>query len=253
MKIHHINDDLCALLPAGILALSMEEGLIRTKGASQLPRSLKTLKTYFEVFENNQVISYLGHISKLELKTAQLEPRGGLDEYWLSSLLPSRSCSKEGHLYDCASDDDGNQHLTSLVVQGVEGKINRFYAQEPFFKALLEFKNLRTLKIRWHRDISSDWLRLIPKNVTSLSIESLNAYPSAAQLSTLPNSLTYLNLDVERESCDWKDETLQSLPGSLQVFWINGSFPSMTRRAYEYLPPNVHSSFLSRLPARNYQ
>ena len=93
----------------------------------------------------------------------------------------------------------------------------------------------------------SDWLCLIPQQVTELHIESLITFPTADQLSSLPKGLISLRLIVlggRDVQCDWKDEDLLSLPRSLQEFYIFGSFPNLTRRMYEYLPRNLQYSDL---------
>jgi len=89
--------------------------------------------------------------------------------------------------------------------------------------------------------------------VTDLTVYSLSTFPTASQLSMLPTCIKYLDLDVSIDNvdaydhkCDWTDETLQSLPRSLYVFYINAMhFPNLTKRMYEYLPPNLQDSSLT--------
>ena len=111
---------------------------------------------------------------------------------------------------------------------------------EPLFDSLQKFKNLNRLQMADCGSISSDWLSLIPSNVTHLNL-CLSTSPTANQLSMLPACIRYMNLCIGDKvdlGCDWTDEILQSLPRSLHGFWINaGDFPNLTQRMYEYLPP----------------
>ena len=256
LRIYYINDDICAVLPPGLQMLDVEEGLITTTGASKLPKSLTSLKTPLNVFDKNESMSYLRHISRLDL-TSAYTPLDEPNENWLSSLLPSSSPTlTQDFVYGCTNDiydNVINYHLTSLAFDGSRWGLSKCsHVQEPFFASLQKFKNLKTLSIQDCHPISSDWLCLIPKNVTDLKVHSLSTFPTANQLSMLPTSLKYLDLDVQDprskirvRKCYWTDEDLQSLPRSLHKFLINTSnFTHLTQRMYDYLPPNLQESSL---------
>ena len=238
------------MLPPGLQVLRITEGLITTKGASKLPKSLTSLRAYLNAFDNNESLSYLRHISKIELSIREDIPVGDLNPNWLSSLLPPSSSFPTPN-GDCVSGgctdiyENNNYHLSSCKIVGPSSTDPLI--QKPFFDSLQKFKNLKKLSISSCGGISSDWLCLIPQNVTVLKL-SLSTFPTATQLSMLPTCLKYLRLRVGDNTnfeCDWTDEALQSLPQSLHEFWITASdFPNLTHRMYEYLPPNLQDSTL---------
>ena len=167
----------------------------------------------------------------------------------MSSLLPSSTptCNKHNDSTGLAYIQGDNYHLTSLNVTGGEETILSPYLTKSFFLSLSKFKSLVKLEIVYSGGTPSDWLCLIPQQVTNLHIHSLITFPTVDQLSSLPKGLIILRLTVlggMDVQCDWKDEDLLSLPRSLQTFTINGSFPNLTCRMYEYLPPNLQYSTL---------
>lgn len=188
-------------------------------------------------------MSYIGHVSNVELTVTQHTARfGEMNEHWLSSLLPSSSPRSSNQ--DCTH-NDFNPHLTSLQVsvdRGFEITSRRPLIKKSLFDALPRFINLTTLKIWEFGDLSSDWLSSIPQSLTDLHICTLNTCLTATQLPMLPKGLRYLGFEINREittECDWDDETIQLLPRSLQSFYTNCAFPRFTKRMYEYLPPNI--------------
>ena len=211
-------------------------------------------------------LSHLWYISEIDLMVdeplGQWSSSSKVTENWLSSLFsPSSSSSSSSSSplnIVCVSGcpdvfDYNNCHLTSLTLNGEwdEVPIDCPYVQKPLFGSLQQFKSLKTLEISYCGGISSDWLCLIPINVTRLKVDSLSTFPTANQLSTLPPYLKYLILRVEyiknvlECECDWTDETLQSLPRSLYELSIEPRiFLHLTQRMYEYLPKNLHSSTL---------
>ena len=228
------------MLPQGLRTIIIEEGLVTMKGASKLPKSLTSLTTHSQVFDSESM-SCLGFISNFELWTRDKTLRGDLKSNWLSSLLPSSSVTPNPESASkCTEICDYNAHLAKLTIIGA-GRRSDFcpYVQEPFFDSLPKFKSLTTLGIYSCGGISCDWLCMIPRNVTSLSIETLTTFPTESQLSTLPTSLRSLELDVEGEinlECDWNDEFLQCLPRSLNSFYFNAAvFPNLTYDMYRYL------------------
>ena len=154
-------------------------------------------------------------------------------------------CSNHDFVSGCTDTDDNNYNLTSLNLEVTGEHCSHL---QPFFESLQQFGNLKTLQILDGRGISSDWLHLIPPNVTDLGVHYLTTFPTANQLSTLPTCLRYWDLYVAglyNNECDWTDETLQSLPRSLHRLWITASaFPNLTERMYDYLPPNLQFSCL---------
>ena len=239
------------MFPLGLQGLVIKEGLITTKGASKLPKSLTYLRTHLKVFANNESMSYLRHISELDLSTPNT-PYGELNENWLSSLLLS-SFPTPNH--DCVSGctnicDYSNYDLTSLTLYGrLPGgymlKSIIPHVQKPLFDSLQKFKNLNTLSITYCAGISGDWFYLVPQTVTNLDL-TLRAFPTANQLSILPTCLKYLGVGAGHDAeCYWTDEILQSLPRSLLKLSIHArEFPNLTHRMYEYLPPNLQSATL---------
>ena len=224
-----------------------------------------SLCTHLKVFNNNESLSHLWYISEIDFSADDPfgERDSSVNENWLSSLLPpSSSSSSPNPNLGCVSGcpdvfDYKNYHLTSLRLDGgsnLDKDLDQEpiicpYVQKPFFASLQQFKNLKTLNILHIGGISSDWLCLIPQNVTRLKVNCLNTFPTANQLSTLPPYLKYLSLSVEHKEnaleCDWTHEVLQSLPRSLYKLSIKPRrYSHLTQRMYEYLPPNLHSSTL---------
>ena len=246
LDIWHINDDICAMLPTGLQSLKIDaEGLITSKGSSKLPKSLTSFTAPFQVFDNTETMKCLAFVKILDLRAKN---RSNDFEDWMSSLLPSSipTCNKHNDSTGLAYIQGDNYHLTSLIVDEREETIPSPYLTKSFFLSLSKFKSLATLKIWSSGGTPSDWLCLIPQQVTELNISSLSTFPTVSQLSKLPTCLKYLNLSVEDNClpCNWTDETLQSLPRLLQKFVINGPFPNLTERRHEYLPHCLHQSNL---------
>jgi len=240
---------MCAMLPPGLQVLHLDKGLITTKGSSKLPKSLTYLFACLNVFDNNESLSYLRHISEIYLSRRETAV-GDLNSNWLSSLLPSSSPTFNRDWVSGRTDIcDNNYHLTSLHLCGADliwdESSSTPHVQKPLFDTLHKFKNLTTLQIEYCQGISNNWLCLIPRTVTFLKLY-LRTFPSAKQLSMLPPCLHHFGLHVgdPDSECGWTDEILQALPRSLHTFWISvREFPNLTKRMYEYLPLNLqHSS-----------
>ena len=245
LSIWHINDDICAMLPTGLQSLKISgKGLITSKGSSKLPKSLTSFNAPFQVFDNTETMKCLAFVKILDLWA---NGRSNDFEDWMSSLLPSSTptCNKHNDSTGLAYIQGDNYHLTSLYVDGDMQTIPSPYLTKSFFLSLSKFKSLVKLEIVYSGGTPSDWLCLIPQQVTELDIDSLITFPTANELSSLPKGLISLRLIVlggRDVQCDWKDEDLLSLPRSLQRFYIIGSFPNLTRRMYEYLPPNLQDT-----------
>ena len=235
------------MLPTGLQSLEIEEGLITSKGSSKLPKSLTSFDAPFQVFDNTETMKCLAFVKILDLWP---NGRSNSFEDWMSSLLPSSTptCNKHNDSTGLAYIQGDNYHLTSLSVGESEKTILSPYLTKSFFLSLSKFKSLVKLEIWSSGGTPSDWLCLIPQQVTDLNVNTLITFPTVDQLSALPKGLIFLSLnvlgDIDVQQCDWKDEDLLSLPRSLQKFISNGTFPNLTCRMYEYLPPNLQDSGL---------
>ena len=205
LRIWYINDDICAMIPPGLRVLNVDEGLITTKGASKMPKSLTSVTTHLKVFDNNEAMSYLKQISKIELST-----------------------------YGIPISEPPNPAIISNLQTLLFESLHEFKNLNTL--SILHFGGISSDWLCLVPQTVSDLDLSLSTFPTAIQLETL---PTCLRYLKLRVG------GGQGLECDWTDEILQSLPRSLHKFWINASeFLKLTQRMYEYLPPNLQESTL---------
>ena len=205
-----------------------------------------------DVYEAISFISFIPHI-RFACASA-LEPNWTVTEDWLPllktpSLLNSNTEDATPATPFIHSDSDKTLEVEFWVV-----------LPKSAFQSLSSFTHLTVLRItnRSTPFIPVSYLRYVPKSLTDLKLGYLDDFPTAADFSTLPKCLRYLDLSIDyhKSRCPWKNKDLEALPHSLQFFNLDCTnlFPKLTKNITPYLPPylmemNMHNTATSRFQA----
>jgi hypothetical protein len=196
LNIDGVRQDILEALPMTLTELKVQYAQLDPSQAAILPQTLKILTI---PFQTDKVHANLP-MGLTQLNLSHLVNLNYSME-WLSYLLHMK------------------QSLTELNIGTLQ--VAPSFSLSQSWGPISQFSKLVTLSIA-ERDLESDWIHLIPRTVTILSLRELARGLSISELCMLPPNLTDLDIVIgEKSQMQWKGPEFAYFPKTIRKLSIH--------------------------------